>query len=250
MPRSSWIFNAPARAQRPWGRFASLGTARRFEKGTTVYAAGDPPDEFYYLRSGRVQLHGIGRNGRRRILAMLEPGSTFGETACLAGLPRTVSATVLEDAATLAFAAEAALAAIGSDPAMLRDTLRSFALKQRSLRLAADDALTLSTRARVALLLAHLGAAYGRRKAGDAPETRRIHVATEQLAAMLGISRVTLSRALSDLSKGGAIARDKRELLIVDAVSLAGFSSEENVAFVNFPSRTCNVCAPSRRISN
>jgi CRP-like cAMP-binding protein len=227
MPRSSWKFNAPASIQRPWEQFAALGTVRRFAKGAVLYTVGDPATELYCLRSGRVELHRIGRNGRRRILGILEPGSTFGETACLAGLPRNLTATALEDSEALAIPADVALEAIAADRAMLRETMRAFGLKERSLRLEADDALTLSTRARVALLLAHLGDAYSRNKPGDAPETRRIHVATEQLAAMLGISRVTLSRALSDLIEGGAIARDKRDLLIVNAVALAQFASEE-----------------------
>lgn len=227
MPRSSWIFNAPAEGRRPWEQLASIGTLRRFDKGAVVYAAGDPSVEFFYLRSGRVQLHRVGRNGKQRILGIMEPGSTFGETSCLGGVARSLSATALEASEALAFSAEAALAAIRRDPELLRDTLRTFALKQQSMSGELEDVSALSTRARVALLLAHLGAAYGGRKPGDAPETQRIRVSTEQLAAMLGISRVTLSRALSDLIEGGAIARDKRELLIVSAVNLARFASEE-----------------------
>jgi CRP/FNR family transcriptional regulator len=227
MSRSSWIFNAPADARRPWERFAALGTERRFAKAALVYGVGDPSEEFYCLRSGRVQLHRIGRNGKPHILAILESGSTFGETSCLGNVPRTLSATVLEDAETLAFTADAALAAIAADPDLLRETMRAFALKQRSMRIEADDAQHLSTRARVALLLIHLGASYGRRRPGDAPELQRIRVATEQLAAMLGISRVTLSRALSELIDAGAIARDKRELMLLDAATLARIASEE-----------------------
>ena len=44
---------------------------------------------------------------------------------------------------------------------------------------------------------------------------------------MLGMSRVTLSRALGELTDGGAIVRDKRDLVLVDRAKLALFARDE-----------------------
>ncbi len=227
MSTSTWILNAPGRSPHFWERYAALGTPRAFKKGVTVYAVGEAPDCFYYLQSGRVQLHCDRADGRQRILAILEPGGTFGESSCFGELPRYVSATTLEDSQTLAFTIEAALEAMAGNPEMTRAVLHSLARKQRGLGLQAEAAALMRTSARVAMLLVHLGAAYGRRKEGDAPETLRIHVPTEQLASMLGMSRVTLSRALGELTDGGAIVRDKRDLVLVDRAKLALFARDE-----------------------
>ncbi len=227
MSQSTWILNAPTNVPQFWERYAALGTPRTFKKGVTVYAVGELPDQFYYLQSGRVQLHCDRPDGRQRIFAILEPGSTFGESSCFGALRRYVSATTLEDSETIAFTTEAALDAMAGDPAMMRQVLHSLARKQQGLGLQAEAEALMGTPARVALLLSHLGAAYGWHKPGDAAGHLRIHVPTEQLAAMLGISRVTLSRALSELIDAGAIARDKRDLVLVDRAKLARFAGEE-----------------------
>ncbi len=217
MSQSTWILQAATDVPRFWERYAALGTHRAFKKGVAVYAVGERADFFYYLQSGRVQLHCDRPDGRQRILAILEPGATFGESTCFGDLPRYVSATTLEDSETIAFTTEAALEAMAGDPAMIRQVLHSLARKQQGLGLQAEASALMRTSARVALLLEHLGAAYG----------RRIHVPTERLAAMLGMSRVTLSRALSELIDAGAIVRDKRDLVLVDRAKLALFAGEQ-----------------------
>jgi CRP-like cAMP-binding protein len=221
---STWILNAPTDIPQFWERYAALGARRTFKKGATVYAVGELPDQFYYLQSGRVQLHCDRSDGRQRILAILEPGATFGESSCFGNIPRYVSATTLEDSETLAFTPEAAFDAMAGDQEMIRHVLHSMARKQRSLGLQAEASALMRTDARVALLLSHLGAAYGLRKPGDGPGHLRIHVPTEQLAGMLGMSRITLSRSLSELIDAGAIVRDKRDLVLVDRAVLMRFA--------------------------
>lgn len=71
--------------------------ARPYAAGAVLFEEGDPGSRMYVLRSGRVKIaKRVG--GAEVTLAILGPGDFFGEMALLEKLPRTATATVLEDA--------------------------------------------------------------------------------------------------------------------------------------------------------
>jgi CRP-like cAMP-binding protein len=71
--------------------------ARPYPAGTVLFEEGDPGSRMYVLRAGRVKISKrIG--GAEILLAVLGPGDFFGEMALLEKLPRTATATVVEDA--------------------------------------------------------------------------------------------------------------------------------------------------------
>jgi CRP-like cAMP-binding protein len=69
---------------------------RRIPAGTVLFREGEPGSQMYVIRAGRVSIW-------KRIadseitLTVLGPGDFFGEMALLEGLPRSASATALED---------------------------------------------------------------------------------------------------------------------------------------------------------
>jgi CRP/FNR family cyclic AMP-dependent transcriptional regulator len=71
--------------------------ARPYPAGAVLFEEGDPGSRMYVLRSGKVK---IAKRvaGAEVTLALLGPGDFFGEMALLEKLPRSATATVLEDA--------------------------------------------------------------------------------------------------------------------------------------------------------
>jgi|WetSurMetagenome_2_1015567.scaffolds.fasta_scaffold354288_1 CRP/FNR family transcriptional regulator, cyclic AMP receptor protein len=59
-------------------------TVVRYREGETVYSQGDPCNAVMYLRAGEVRLSVLSRRGKEAIVAVLPPGTFFGEGA-LAG---------------------------------------------------------------------------------------------------------------------------------------------------------------------
>lgn len=74
---------------------------RRFEAGEVVFREGEMGTEAYLLEEGRVRLIKKVR-GVERSLMVLKPGDLFGESALLAGAPR--SSTAIAASAGLALA--------------------------------------------------------------------------------------------------------------------------------------------------
>jgi uncharacterized membrane protein len=70
---------------------------KRVQKGALVFNAGDPGDELWVVKTGKVEIFFRNDTGERIALETAGPGEFFGEISLLDGGPRTASAIVLED---------------------------------------------------------------------------------------------------------------------------------------------------------
>jgi CRP-like cAMP-binding protein len=73
---------------------------RKHPAGTLLFQEGERGQKLYVIRSGTVKIWKQLSDGEIQ-LALLGPGEFFGEMALLEGLPRSASATVVEDALIL-----------------------------------------------------------------------------------------------------------------------------------------------------
>ncbi len=76
---------------------ATAALTKTYPAGTILFEEYDPGSRMFVIRRGKVKI--ARHNGEHEIvLALLGPGEFFGEMALLEGLPRSASATVLEEA--------------------------------------------------------------------------------------------------------------------------------------------------------
>ncbi len=80
---------------------------RRLATGETVFAQGDPGDDYYLIEAGRVQVEVDGEP-----VAELGPGEGFGEIALLREVPRTATVIALTDLELYALEREHFLGAV------------------------------------------------------------------------------------------------------------------------------------------
>src|SRR5258708_19539662 len=66
---------------------AGLGRKQSFTRGEYVYQQGQVSSVFYQLLSGRVRVFISRPDGSQRLLGIVEPGATFGESSCFDRLP-------------------------------------------------------------------------------------------------------------------------------------------------------------------
>jgi CRP-like cAMP-binding protein len=75
---------------------ATAALTKTYPAGTVLFEEYDPGSRMFVIRRGKVKI--ARHNGEHEIvLALLGPGEFFGEMALLEGLPRSASATVLEE---------------------------------------------------------------------------------------------------------------------------------------------------------
>jgi CRP-like cAMP-binding protein len=187
-------------------------TVRTFGAGQTVCKAEEMASFLWLLVSGRVQLFRMTDNGRRFVVATLEPGSVFGGESLLGDPRPTTWAVALEPCTVWIFSAQRVVE-LSTANAMFGFGLMQ-AMGQRvteaERRLERMAYSTIS--ARLAALLLELG--------GDEPDMT-VRTTHRELADMLGTWRETISKTLQDFRCRGLVASRHRRLTLLDREGLA-----------------------------
>ena len=170
-------------------------------KKQIVFSQGDAADAVFYIQAGKIKLTVVSPQGKEAVVAMLEPGSFFGE-GCLAGqLVCMTTATAMEDSTLARIDKQAMIHTLQDDPTF--SALFLTYLLARNIRIQEDlvDQLFNSSEkrlARILLLMAHFG------KEGK-PETVIPKISQETLAEMIGTTRSRVSFFLNRFRKLGFV---------------------------------------------
>lgn len=199
-----------------WDRAVALGVPRRYRAGTHIVRVGDVVSHLYYLASGRVKVHRLDKDGLEITYWYTEPGNVVGEVPFLHGLPSTSFVTAVTESLVYEFSRECFLNSILPHyPELVLGIMRNLARKVRLLtneaaELAFDDATT-----RVCKLLYRMASM---RSSAPAP---LIPLSHEEIAAIMGCHRVTVSRVLSSLKNTGLVSCRRGAIHIPNAQALA-----------------------------
>ena len=80
----------------PWRIFEETQPIKLYAKNQMIYLQEETAIRFYYLKKGRVKIFLSSPDGLEKTLAVLQPGSLFGEASFFDGKPRVSSAKTLE----------------------------------------------------------------------------------------------------------------------------------------------------------
>jgi CRP-like cAMP-binding protein len=176
-------------------------TIAAYQPSEIVFAQGDPSDSVMYLQEGTVKLSVASRSGREAIVAILETGAFFAESA-LAGDPVRHETATAMTAATVLIIPKEQMTRLLHGQHEFSDRFVAHMLV-RSIRLEEDlvDHLFNSSEKRLARALLLL-AGYGR-----ASRTHRVRLQMSQqtLADMVGTTRSRVSFFLNRFKKRGYI---------------------------------------------
>jgi CRP-like cAMP-binding protein len=190
-----------------------LTDVRDFAAGAVIVSQEDRGDALYVLVSGKVKVLLYGDSGREIILSIFKtPGDFFGEMSLLDNEPR--SATVIADAPSRLLVLSRAdfQAHLQTHP---RTALR--VLQEVSRRLRRADAVIgnlalLDVYGRLAGKLREMARTDGEESEGGVVVRQRPTQA--DIAAMIGTSRETVSRALSEFARRGWLVMNGKRLLL------------------------------------
>ena len=83
--------------QEKWDKLTRAAEHRVLAPHTIIFRQGDPGDEFYIIRSGKVRVFRRGRDGFERDLSVLGAGESFGHVSLLAGEARSGNVEAVEE---------------------------------------------------------------------------------------------------------------------------------------------------------
>src|SRR5262245_51898673 len=183
------------------------GAKRRWLKeGDPLFIAGEPGEGCYRLERGLLKVVLTLSEGKERILAMLGPGSIVGELALIDGGPRSASVFAVKDCELCFISRTTFEERTVRHPEIYQYLIKVVALRLRQIdqAIAADSFLTVQGRLARALLdiAKHLG-----EDDGGGGLVIRHKVSQNDLAAMSGLARESVSRVLNDWKRRQVVTR-------------------------------------------
>ena len=172
-------------------------TTVRLRADHALFLTGDIGDGCYRVDDGLLKVTIVSSSGSERILAFLGPGAIVGELSVIDRLPRSASVIAVRDAA-LRFLSRANFEDIAKKHPEVYEslvTLLAARLRETDVTIAAGTFLPL--RGRVACALLELAHDFGKDVGSDRIVIRQ-KIGQSDLAAMVGISRESVSRILND----------------------------------------------------
>lgn len=190
----------------------SRGQTRSFSKGQIIQHRGDAANEFWYVETGSVQIGRYGIDGRLTLFTLIGAGETFGELAFMGEFSRTVDAIAGGDCTLIRIGDSELASLMNSDPAITRLLLKTMALTVQEALNLIESSRNLTVLQRLAQALLQL--------CGDQKDGAEIMATQQDLADLLGVSRVSLGKAMSKLQSSAIVEPGYGVVTIRDGTAL------------------------------
>ena len=193
-------------------RLSSLLVERSFSKDTHIVSRDEAGDSMFVISKGRVKISIPGDGGREVILNILKAGDFFGEMSLVDDLPRSANVIACEDSKVLILKREQFREHVNKSP---QSSLNIMAELSRRLR-RADELISNLALLDVYSRVAHIMIDLAKRDGEEVEEGILIRERPTQqdIASMIGTSRETVSRVLSEFQKRGFVEMRGREILL------------------------------------
>lgn len=182
---------------------------RHYAANEIVFHRGDPAGHLYLLVAGTVKVSLPDEQGREAGLGLLRGGEIFGQLALFDDSPRSATIVAITDTECFLLSREDFLAVLEKSPSAMRQMLRMLARDIRRLSTRVEDLVFLDVPSRVAKCLLDLAELGGT----AVPE---IALTQEDVASMVGATRVSVNRVLASLEQRGIVKVARRRIEIVD----------------------------------
>ncbi len=194
----------------------AAGAPRPFRDGAYIQGRADPQAGFCMIETGAVRFANTAADGALADLAELAAGDCFGEIPLLSGRAPAYDAYARGTSTLLIVPAARFAQLVEGEGEVAAAFARLLAGRLHDVFAVLDDLRLLRPLPRAAKYLLWTTGA-GAREAGE------LRIDQARLASRLGVSRVTLGRALSVFARAGAVKLGYRRITVVDREALARF---------------------------
>ncbi len=193
--------------------------SRRYRRNETIFHQGDPGDSLYVIQNGAVKIVLPDPEGEEgAIIATLGAGDFFGELALLDGEEHSATAIALEPSEALVLRRETFDRLVDEDPNLRRALFAGLVGELRRLTYHVGELHFLNLPGRLAGRIVRMA----READPDAHGEIRLSwpFSQSELAAMIGGTRQTVNRLLSEFAAEGLIRIEKETLIVSDLARL------------------------------
>jgi CRP/FNR family cyclic AMP-dependent transcriptional regulator len=212
----SYLFEGLPREQ--LSPLADVATTRRLDRGGVLIRVGDRADELYVVLSGELKDVVVDADGNEVVHFLHGPGMTLGEPGFFAvDHRRIVEVAATVPAVVIRVDRRDLVPFMARHPSTKDRVLEKLASNERWQTSMISSLATKPLRSRLVLRLLELVDS-GAVRSDGLSVTPRVSQAT--LAAMVGVSRENLNRAMATLVAGGLIRQEKGRYVLLDEARL------------------------------
>jgi len=189
-----------------------------FEQGQLLYTPEEPSEALFLLKRGRVRIYTLDQKGREFTLAICEDGTIFGEMALTSQQLWGAYAEAMEPVNVCILKRKEVERLVREHPDVGLKMLQILGERLRLYENRLEDIGLKSVPARLASLILQLAESEGVMTS----EGLKIptHYTHEQLATMIGASRVSVTKAFAQLQDDGALELKRRLIYVKDVKAL------------------------------
>jgi CRP/FNR family cyclic AMP-dependent transcriptional regulator len=185
---------------------------KRIEKGEMLLFEGDRSEYIYFVVSGAVKVYKKSADGKEQILNIATSGESLNDVSTFDGDVSAANMLAMMPVRLYAVKIEDIKKLFSQNPKIARNVAGVLASRVRRDASLVEVLSFGQVISRLAGLILKQGAAI---------EGNRLpHFTQQDLAAMVGTSRVVVNRSLRDMEEKGAIRLERRRIVITDELAL------------------------------
>ncbi|MPW27148.1 cyclic nucleotide-binding domain-containing protein [Alkalibaculum sp. M08DMB] len=186
---------------------------KKYRNNQIIYRQGEMANNFYFLKEGKVQIFVNSLEGLEKNITIYSKGEVFGEASFFDGFPRISSAKTITDSEIITIDKTDILHYFQNKPFLALKFIELLSKKVRMLSNEIDNITFLSAEKRIIQYLLNMN-----------PDVDgAIDCTQDDIGKAVGVSRVTVSRTLSKLSKWSWIETKYKKIFIINATALSEF---------------------------
>ncbi len=208
-----------------WSCIISGLKPKKYNKNDVIFYQNCVSEYVYLVKDGRVRLDIYSQSGEEKTLFIADKGTLIGELSPIDEIPNICRATAATDSALYLIPKSDFLKQLQINNRFAADLLYLYTLKMRAL---VDNIKQLSfnnSYYRVCDALAHLVRQY----ATHTEEGYKLNMkfTHQEMGSLTGLSRVSVSNIISDLTSKGIIKKENGYLIIKDIDSILDYLSDK-----------------------
>jgi CRP-like cAMP-binding protein len=207
-----------------WGNVSHLGIRRAYPKGSQIFDLSSLVNGVYFVKEGVIEIILYTLHGPEKVLFHVGPGCIFGEVSCfVTGESGEASARARSDCVLYFFHKDLIEGTIAHHhPQLLLELIRATAYKIKMYGVLLQDSLNSSNFIRVCKMIVYLARYKGVNiDQGSIQIVFQPDMTQRDMARLMGVHRVTVTKAVSRLKQMGIIRRfSKMSLEISDYPAL------------------------------
>ncbi|MFC5589744.1 Crp/Fnr family transcriptional regulator [Sporosarcina soli] len=204
-----------------WSSLFKVCQEKTVEKGDFIYYQGQVQPYIYLLMKGRVAVSLIANDGNERTCMIFTEGSIFGTSTAIEGGPSLLNARANENCKLKYMHRDEFINKVTHDPILSMQVTYTLSNIVKTLANIINDSSFMSAQEQIINYILKLANIFGE----DTPMGKKITLkfTHQQMADLIGASRVTVSKVMGHLDKEGILLKIKGLYYVTDVERLEAF---------------------------